>query len=93
MEQVREVLRYFHYAYRTEQSYSSWILQYIKFYGGKTHPKDMGKNEVERFLSFLAEKKKVAAATQKQALNSLRRSQLPEEAGLFSKYSIASPTR
>ena len=45
MDQVREVLRYYHYAYRTEQSYSSWILQYIKFYGGKTHPKDMGKNE------------------------------------------------
>ncbi len=62
MDQVREVLRYYHYAYRTEQSYSYWILQYIKFYGGKTHPKDMGKNEVERFLSFLAEKKNVAAA-------------------------------
>ncbi|MBU2521227.1 MAG: phage integrase N-terminal SAM-like domain-containing protein [Proteobacteria bacterium] len=33
MDQVREVLRYYHYAYSTEQSYSSWILQYIKFYG------------------------------------------------------------
>ena len=71
MDQVREVLRYYHYAYSTEQSYCSWILQYIKFYGGKTHPKDIGKNEVERFLSHLAEKKNVAAATQKQALNAL----------------------
>ena len=71
MDQVREVLRYYHYAYRTEQSYCSWILQYIKFYDGKTHPKDMGKNEIERFLSHLAEKKNVAAATQKQALNAL----------------------
>jgi len=71
MDQVREVLRYYHYAYRTEQSYSFWISQYIKFYGGKTHPKDMGKNEVERFLSCLAEKKNVAAATQKQALSAL----------------------
>lgn len=71
MDQVREVLRYYHYAYSTEQSYCSWILQYIKFYGGKTHPKDMGKNEVERFLSHLAEKKNVATATQKQALNAL----------------------
>ena len=35
MNQVREILRYYHYAYRTEQPYSSWILQYIKFYGGK----------------------------------------------------------
>jgi hypothetical protein len=71
MDQVREVLRYYHYAHRTEQSYCSWILQYIKFYGGKTHPNEMGKNEVERFLSHLAEKKQVAAATQKQALNAL----------------------
>ena len=71
MDQVHEVLRYYHYSYRTEQSYSSWILQYIKFYGGKTHPKYMGKNEVERFLSYLAEKKNVAAATQKQAFNAL----------------------
>ncbi len=71
MDQVHEVLRYYHYAYRTEQSYCSWILQYVKFYGGKTHPKDMGKNEVERFLSYLAEKKNVAVATQKQALNAL----------------------
>jgi integron integrase len=48
-----------------------WILQYVKFHGNKIHPKDMGKNEVERFLSHLAEKRNVAAATQKQALNAL----------------------
>ena len=71
MDQVREVLRYYHYAYRTEQSYCSWILQYIKFSGGKTHPKDMGKNEVKQFLSHLSEKKNVAAATLKQTLNAL----------------------
>lgn len=71
MDQVREVLRYYHYAYKTEQSYTSWILQYVKFYGGKTPPRDMGKNEVERFLSYLAEKRHVAAATQKQALNAI----------------------
>jgi hypothetical protein len=50
MDQVREVLRYYHYAYRTEQSYSSWILQYIKFYGGKTHPKDMGLKNIRDIL-------------------------------------------
>jgi len=71
MDQVREVLRYYHYSYRTEQTYSSWILRYIKFYGGKIHPKNMGKYEVERFLSFLTEKRNVAASTQKQALNAL----------------------
>ena len=53
MDQVREVLRYYYYAYRIEPSYSFWILQHMKFYGGKAYPKDMGKNEVERFLSYL----------------------------------------
>jgi hypothetical protein len=27
--EVREVLRYHHYAYRTEQTYCQWILRYI----------------------------------------------------------------
>jgi hypothetical protein len=49
MDQVREVLRYYHYSYKTEQTYTSWILRYIRFYGGKTHPNNMGKDEVERF--------------------------------------------
>jgi len=50
MDQVRQVLRYYHYAYRTEQTYCDWILRYAKFHGGKTRPKDMGKKEVEGFL-------------------------------------------
>ena len=67
MDQVREVLRYYHYSYSTEQAYSTWIVQYVKFYGSKVDPMDMGKKEVERFLSYLTEKKNVAAATQSQA--------------------------
>ena len=30
MDQVREVLRYHHYAYRAEKTYCDWIAQYIK---------------------------------------------------------------
>jgi hypothetical protein len=54
MDQFREVLRYYHYAYSTEQSYSFWILEYMKFYGGKTYPKDMGKNEndINKFIGI-----------------------------------------
>jgi len=36
MDQVREVLRYHHYAYRTEQTYCQWILRYIHYFGVKT---------------------------------------------------------
>ena len=35
MDQVRKVLRYHHYAYRTEKTYCDWILRYIKFHGAK----------------------------------------------------------
>ena len=71
MDQVREVLRYHHYAYRTEQTYCQWILRYIHHYGGKTHPNELGAPDIERYLSHLATEGKVSAATQKQALNAL----------------------
>ena len=39
MDQVREVLRFHHYAYNTEKSYVSWILKFIRFHN-KKHPND-----------------------------------------------------
>ncbi|MFH0781177.1 MAG: site-specific integrase [Pseudomonadota bacterium] len=54
MDQVREVFRYHHYAYRTEQTYCQWILRYIHHFGGKTHPKLLGAKDIERFFSHLA---------------------------------------
>jgi integron integrase len=71
MDQVREVMRYYHYAYRTEQTYCQWILRFIYFFGGKTHPRDLGVREIERFLSDLAVNRAVAASTQRQALNAI----------------------
>ena len=71
MEQVRETLRYYHYAKSTEKTYCQWILRFLQFYDYKRHPKDMGTREVERFLSHLATHGKVAASTQRQALNAL----------------------
>ena len=70
MDQVRETLRFYHYAYNTEKSYVSWILKYIRF-SGKRHPRNMGKREIERFLSHLAVNRNVAAATQNQAFNAI----------------------
>jgi len=69
-EQVREVMRYKHYALRTEETYWHWIRRYILFHG-KRHPRDMGAEQVRVFLSHLATVGGVAAATQNQALNAL----------------------
>jgi hypothetical protein len=52
MDQVRQVLRYHHYAYRTEQTYCDWIMRYIRYQGGKTHSRNMDKKEIEAFLRF-----------------------------------------
>lgn len=71
MDQVREVLRYHHYAYRTEQTYCDWIVRYIKFHKCDAHPSEMGEKEIESFLSHLATDKEVSAATQRQALNAI----------------------
>ena len=71
MDQVRQVLRYYQYAYRTEEVYCGWIARYLRVYDLKRHPRDMGKNEIEKFLSYLTIKRSVSAATQRQALNAI----------------------
>jgi len=70
MDQVRETLRYRHYSLRTEKTYLAWILKFIKF-NGMRHPKEMGKHEIERFLSHLAINRNVAASTQNQAMHAI----------------------
>ena len=69
-EQLREVMRFKHYAARTEETYWGWIRQFILFYD-KKHPREMGDGEVHAFLTHLAVERSVAVATQNQALNAL----------------------
>jgi integron integrase len=71
MDQVRQVLRYHHYALTTERTYIQWIVRFIKHFNSRLHPRDMGAKEIEIFLSHLAVKEMVSAATQRQALNAI----------------------
>ncbi|RJS91984.1 integron integrase [Salinisphaera sp. Q1T1-3] len=70
LERVRDRIRLKHYSLRTEKTYIAWIRRFILFHD-KRHPRDMGKAEVERFLTHLAVDKHVAASTQNQALNAI----------------------
>ena len=70
MDQVREVLRYHHYALRTEEAYVKWILAFIRF-NGTRHPSELGKQEIEAFLSDMATNKNYAASTHNLAFNSI----------------------
>lgn len=56
LDQVRDKIRYKHYSIRTEQAYTDWIKRFIMF-NDMRHPKDMGEEEVEQFLSHLAVEK------------------------------------
>ncbi len=67
VDQVRKAIRVKHYSYRTEQTYIYWIKKFILF-NNKRHPNEMGEKEINRFLTYLAVNRKVAASTQNQAL-------------------------
>ncbi len=67
---VREKIRMKHYSYATEKGYVSWIKRYIIFHN-KKHPIEMGKHEIEQFLTYLAVSKKVSPTTQNQAFSAI----------------------
>ena len=71
LERVRETVRLKHYSLRTEKTYLDWIKRFIVFQG-KRHPETMGAEEVREFLSDLATRQGVAAATQNQHVKASR---------------------
>ena len=70
MDQVRDKIRAKHYANSTEKTYVYWIVKYIMFHG-KRHPAEMGKTEIEDYLSYLAQRKQLSASSQNQAFNAI----------------------
>lgn len=70
LDQVRDRIRLKHYSRRTEDVYLDWAKRYI-LYHNKTHPQEMGKKEIEDFLTYLARDRKVSASTQNQAKSAL----------------------
>ena len=70
LDKVRQCIRLKGYSIRTEKSYVSWIKRFILFHG-KRHPQEMGKPEIEAFLSHLVMKRNVASSTQNQAFNAI----------------------
>ena len=66
-DRLVRVLRGRHYSVRTEKSYVHWVGRFLRFHAGR-HPRELHEEDVNRFLSDLATRRKVAAATQNQAL-------------------------
>lgn len=70
LEQIRATLRTKHYSPRTERTYIYWVKRYIYFHD-KRHPNTLGSKDIERFLTHLALRERVAASTQNQAFCAL----------------------
>jgi integron integrase len=70
LDQVRGAIRLRRYSRRTEAAYVGWIKRFILFHG-KRHPAGMAETEVTAFLTNLAQKERVSASTQNQALSAM----------------------
>jgi integron integrase len=70
LDELREGIRLRHYSLRTERAYCQWVVRFIRFHGMR-HPRELGAPQVTSFLSSLASRGNVAAATQNQALAAL----------------------
>ncbi|WP_415397022.1 integron integrase [Sulfurimonas sp. CS5] len=70
LDLVRDKIRFKHYSYSTERTYIHWIKHYILFHH-KKHPIEMGKIEIELYLTKLATNDRVAPTTQNQAFSAL----------------------
>jgi integron integrase len=88
-------LRERHCQWRTEQAYRGWARRFAAALAPRT-PETAGAEDVKQFLSRLAVEGRVAAATQKQALNALvflLREALGREPGDFGGFQRAQPRR
>ncbi len=70
MDRFREEMQVRHYARRTITSYAQWVKRFLRFHGMR-HPREMGEQEINAFLSHLATVGQVSASTQNQALSAL----------------------
>ena len=67
---LRSAIRVRHYSIRTERAYVQWVARFLSFYKDKS-PEYISAGDIQSYLSYLAEERKVAASTQNQALNAI----------------------
>ncbi len=70
LAQVRVALRVRHYSPHTERAYLAWVRRLVAF-AGRRHPIDIRRAEVSAFLSRVAGRDRVSAATQNQASSAI----------------------
>ena len=69
-DRFRSAVRVRHYSIRTERAYEQWVSRFLNYYKGRS-PEILNADDIQGYLNNLAEKRKVAASTQNQALNAI----------------------
>jgi integron integrase len=70
LDRIRDKIRLKHYSIRTETAYVDWVRRFVNFHH-RRHPRELGPEHVEAFLSHLAVQRNVASSTQNQAKSAL----------------------
>ena len=73
LAEISDLMKREHYSVNTERTYCDWIKQFVKFHCLQTRESLFveAENKVEKFLTYLATEREVAASTQNQAFNAL----------------------
>ncbi len=69
-DRMIEVLRVHHYSRHTEQAYIHRVRRHLEFHQHR-HPRRLGEDDINRFLTSLAVAKHVAASAQNQVLSAI----------------------
>ena len=67
---MRTRMRVKHMSLFTEKTYIHWVRSFLKF-NSSTRPRDLNETHIVHYLSYIAQKRNVAASTQNQALNAV----------------------
>jgi len=70
LDTVRREIRARQLSQRTEDTYTSWVRRFLRFHGC-IDPRSLGDEDIGRYLSYLANERRVAASTQNQAASAL----------------------
>ncbi len=71
LDSIKETVRRKNYSPRTAETYVEWALSFILF-NNKKHPREMGKVEIEAYLSYLANTRHLSASSRNQCYYALK---------------------
>lgn len=70
LNEIAQAMTLKRYSPRTIAAYTKWAQRFVRFHGLR-HPRSLDAAHVKRFLSYLAEERRVSASTQNQAMAAL----------------------